>query len=151
MYPFYRTTVFKNGKAYIDENGMRDQTVVTEGRLEHLKNDFLHYDFKDLQSWIAKHNWYSDLEVKNLTYGIQGADGTRTDTADKTIKLRDGFYYKLPRYFRARLYYWYRYYFRLGFLDGEAGRVHAFLQAYWYRYLIDAKLLEKEVKERDGR
>lgn len=148
MYPFYRTTIFKNGKGYIDENGMRDQTVITEGRLEYLKNDFLHYDFKSLDAWIQKHNWYSSLEVKNLVGDMTDADGKRTATADKTIKMRDGLYYKLPRYFRARLYYWYRYYFKLGFLDGEAGRVHAFLQAYWYRYLIDAKLLEKEVENR---
>lgn len=149
MYPFYRTTIFKNGKGYIDENGMRDQTVITEGRLEYLKNDFLHYDFKSLDAWINKHNWYSSLEVKNLVGDMTDADGKRTATADKTIKMRDGLYYKLPRYFRARLYYWYRYYFKLGFLDGEAGRVHAFLQAYWYRYLIDAKLLEKEVQHRE--
>ena len=148
MYPFYRTTIFKNGKGYIDENGMRDQTVITEGRLEYLKNDFLHYDFKSLDAWIQKHNWYSSLEVKNLVGDMADADGKRTATADKTIKMRDGLYYKLPRYFRARLYYWYRYYFKLGFLDGEAGRVHAFLQAFWYRYLIDAKLLEKEVENR---
>ena len=146
MYPFYRTTIFKTGKGYIDENGMRDQTVITEGRLEYLKNDFLHYDFKSMDSWIQKHNWYSSLEVKNLVGDTVNADGKRTDTADKTIKVRDGLYYKLPRYFRARLYYWYRYYFKLGFLDGEAGRVHAFLQAYWYRYLVDAKLFEQEVK-----
>ena len=148
MYPFYRTTIFKNGKGYIDENGMRDQTVITEGRLEYLKNDFLHYDFKSMEAWIQKHNWYSSLEVKNLVGDMADADGKRTATADKTIKMRDGLYYKLPRYFRARLYYWYRYYFKLGFLDGEAGRVHAFLQAYWYRYLIDAKLFEKEVERR---
>lgn len=148
MYPFYRTTIFKTGKGYIDENGMRDQTVITEGRLEYLKNDFLHYDFKSMEAWIQKHNWYSSLEVKNLVGDTQDADGKRTATADKTIKMRDGFYYRLPRYFRARLYYWYRYYFKLGFLDGEAGRVHAFLQAYWYRYLIDAKLFEKEVERR---
>lgn len=148
MYPFYRTTIFKTGKGYIDENGMRDQTVITEGRLEYLKNDFLHYDFKSMEAWIQKHNWYSSLEVKNLVGDMTDADGKRTATADKTIKMRDGLYYKLPRYFRARLYYWYRYYFKLGFLDGEAGRVHAFLQAYWYRYLIDAKLFEKEVERR---
>lgn len=148
MYPFYRLTIFKTGKGYIDENGMRDQTVVSEGKIEYLKNDFLHYDFKDLASWIAKHNWYSSLEVKNFS-GTKESEGTRTDTAKKTIKMRDGFYYKLPRYFRAKLYYWYRYYFKLGFLDGQAGRVHAFLQAYWYRYLIDAKIFEKEIEKRD--
>ena len=148
MYPFYRLTIFKTGKGYIDENGMRDQTVVSEGKIEYLKNDFLHYDFKDLASWVAKHNWYSSLEVKNFS-GMVESEGTRTDTAKKTIKMRDGFYYKLPRYFRAKLYYWYRYYFKLGFLDGQAGRVHAFLQAYWYRYLIDAKIFENEIKEKD--
>lgn len=146
MYPFYRLTIFKTGKGYIDEKGMRDQTIITEGTVEYLKNDFLHYDFKNLETWIAKHNWYSSMEVKNLIDKTDNDQGMRTSSAKKTIKARDGFYYKLPKYFRAKLYYWYRYYFKLGFLDGEAGRVHAFLQAYWYRYLIDAKLFEKEKK-----
>ena len=146
MYPFYRLTIFKTGKGYIDEKGMRDQTIITEGTVEYLKNDFLHYDFKNLETWITKHNWYSSLEVKNLVDNTKNDQGTRTSSAKKAIKARDGFYYKLPRYFRAKLYYWYRYYFKLGFLDGEAGRVHAFLQAYWYRYLIDAKIFEKEIE-----
>lgn len=151
MYPFYRTTIFKTGKGYIDEQGMRDQTVITEGTLKYLKNDCLHYDFKTLEAWISKHNWYSSLEVKNLVgdTDAKDSDGKRTGSAEKTIKMRDGLYYKLPKFFRARLYFWYRYYFKLGFLDGKAGKVHAFLQAYWYRYLIDAKLLEKEINSRD--
>ena len=99
MYPFYRTTIFKNGKGFIDENGMRDQTIISEGKLEYLKNDFLHYDFKNLETWVSKHNWYSSLEVKNLVSDdCLDAEGKRTSSADKTIKMRDGFYYKLPRY-----------------------------------------------------
>ena len=43
---------------------------------------------------------------------------------------------------RAHLYYVYRYYIRLGFLDGKEGKIYAFLQAYWYRYLVDAKIYE---------
>ena len=148
MYPFRKVIIFKTGKGYIDETGMRDHPIISEGQIEVLKNDFLHYDFKSMEAWIQKHNWYSTLEVRNLVGDMADADGKRAATADKAIKMRDGLYYKLPRYFRARLYYWYRYYFKLGFLDGEAGRVHAFLQAYWYRYLIDAKLLEKEVEHR---
>ena len=38
--------------------------------------------------------------------------------------------------------------FKLGFLDGTPGRVYAFSQAYWYRYLIDAKIYEKQVEEK---
>lgn len=50
-------------------------------------------------------------------------------------------YYSLPKFFRAHLYFIYRYYFRLGFLDGTEGKIYTFLQAYWYRYLVDAKSL----------
>ena len=51
-------------------------------------------------------------------------------------------YYKLPIGFRSHLYYLYRYYIKLGFLDGKEGKIYAFLQAYWYRYLVDAKIYE---------
>lgn len=44
--------------------------------------------------------------------------------------------------FRSHLYYLYRYYIKLGFLDGKEGKIYAFLQAYWYRYLVDAKIYE---------
>lgn len=149
MYPFYRLTIFKTGKGFVDEKGMRDQTILSEGKVEYLKNDFNHYDFKSLEAWISKHNWYSSLEVKNKINDVNESEGTRTDISKKTIKMRDGLYYKLPKFFRARLYFWYRYYLKLGFLDGKAGKIHAFMQAYWYRYLIDAKLYEKEIENRD--
>ena len=67
-----------------------------------------------------------------------------------TKKMRDNFYYRLPKFFRARLYFWYRYYIQLGFLDGKPGKIYAFLQAYFYRYLVDAKIYESEVNKRDG-
>ena len=118
-----------------------------------MKNDCLHYDFKDLTAWINKHNWYATREVADYMATIENKqiDTSLYHEAEKTKKLRDGLYYKLPKFWRARFYYWYRYYFKLGFLDGEAGRVHAFLQAYWYRYLIDAKILEQEIKKKEGR
>jgi hypothetical protein len=31
---------------------------------------------------------------------------------------------------------------RLGLLDGQAGTAFHFLQGFWYRYLVDAKLAE---------
>ncbi|MBQ7115228.1 MAG: glycosyltransferase family 2 protein [Clostridia bacterium] len=148
VYPFYRTTIFKYGKGYIDEVGMRDQTIITEGELLYLKNDCLHYDFKSLENWISKHNWYSTLETINYEQATKDdTDANLPESAKKTRKARNNLYYKLPKYFRAKLYYWYRYYLKLGFLDGEAGRIHAFMQAYWYRYLIDAKIYEMETKK----
>jgi len=36
----------------------------------------------------------------------------------------------------------YRYFFRLGVLDGRPGLVFHGLQGYWYRFLVGAKVLE---------
>ncbi len=61
-------------------------------------------------------------------------------------KQRRNFYYKLPLFFRAKIYYWYRYYIQLGFLDGREGKIFIYLQAYWYRFIVDAKLYERDRK-----
>lgn len=153
IYPFYNLTIFKYGYGRYEDRAMGEHVVLAEGQTIDLKNDCLHYDFKDLTAWINKHNWYATREVADYMATIENKqiDTSLYHEAEKTKKLRDGLYYKLPKFWRARFYYWYRYYFKLGFLDGEAGRVHAFLQAYWYRYLIDAKILEQEIKKKEGR
>ncbi len=153
IYPFYNLTVFKFGMGRYEDRAMGEHVVLSEGKTEDLKNDCLHYDFKDLSAWINKHNWYATREVADYMATLENkqVDTSLYHEAEKTKKLRDGLYYKLPKFWRARFYYWYRYYIRLGFLDGEAGRVHAFLQAYWYRYLIDAKILEEELKRKEGK
>ena len=51
-------------------------------------------------------------------------------------------YARLPGGFRAFAYFFYRYVIRLGFLDGQAGTAFHFLQGFWYRYLVDAKVAE---------
>jgi hypothetical protein len=40
---------------------------------------------------------------------------------------------------------------RLGFLDGQAGTAFHFLQGFWYRYLVDAKVAEVQryMREKD--
>ena len=59
-------------------------------------------------------------------------------------KKKRGFYYRLPKFLRARLYFWYRYYIQLGFLDGKEGKIFFYLQSYWYRFLVDSKIYEQE-------
>ena len=144
VYPFYNLTVFKYGKARYEERKMGEHVVLSEGKTIELDNDCLHYDYKDLSIWIAKHNWYSTRETRDY---FDTLDNSQIETslygeAEKAKKLRDNIYYKLPLFFRAHLYYIYRYYFKLGFLDGKEGKMYAFLQAYWYRFLVDTKIYE---------
>lgn len=152
IYPFYNLTIFKNGYGRYEERSMGEHIVLSKGKTIDLSNDCLHYDCKDLNSWINKHNWYATREVNDYftTISQKQIKTSLYHEAEKAKKIRDGLYYKMPKFFRARLYYYYRYYFRLGFLDGRPGKIHAFLQAYWYRYLVDAKIMEKELEEKNN-
>lgn len=153
VYPFYNVTIFKNGLGRYEDRAMGEHVVVPTGRLITLKNDCLHYDFKNLDAWIEKHNKYSAREVADRRALCENNDGLPElyGEAEKTKGLRDNLYYKLPMFLRAHLYFIYRYYFKLGFLDGKPGKIYAFLQAYWYRFLVDAKLYESELLERADR
>ena len=152
MYPFYNLTIFKYGIGRYEDRALGEHVILSKGRTIDLKNDCLHFDFKSLDAWINKHNWYATREVAD--YYATRSKGQEDPNklyheAKKTSKLRDGLYYRMPKFLRAKLYFWYRYYLRLGFLDGKAGYVHAFLQAYWFRFLVDAKIMEQELKEKN--
>ena len=151
IYPFRKLLVFKNGKGHMEDRHMDEHIVLDEGYAVEMRNDSEHHDFKDLTYYIDKHNKYASREV--LDYFEQREKKGNTDDSKLDVgaklkrKIKFGIYYKLPMGFRAHLYYWYRYYFKLGFLDGKEGKIFAFMQAYWYRYLVDAKIYEREKQE----
>lgn len=146
IYPFCKLLCFKYGKGSIEDRNMDEHIVLFEGRSISMKNDCEHHDYKDLTSFISKHNDYSSREVLDYLQNRKtGAEDGKPLNKRAGIKrwIKFKIYYKLPMGMRAHLYYWYRYYFKLGFLDGKEGKIYAFLQAYWYRYLVDAKIYEK--------
>ena len=101
---------------------------------------------KDLDNYIKRYNWYATREMQDYIDFTRGAS-TQINT-DKAIlaqrKKKFGFYYKMPRYVRAWAWFLYNYIFRGGFLDGREGFVFCFLECYWYRLLVDAKIFEYE-------
>ena len=146
IYPFRKLLVFKPGKAHMENRNMDEHIVLDEGKSVEMKSDCMHQDFKSLYAWIEKHNKYSDREV--LDY-LNREEAQSNNALSKGAKFKRfvkfKIYYKLPMGIRAHLYYWYRYYFKLGFLDGKEGKIFAFLQAYWYRFLVDAKIHEQKL------
>ena len=138
MYPWKKLICYKTGKGDIEDRAMDEHIVVFEGRVTELKNDSLHFDFKSLEVWTAKHNWYSSKEAADY-FAIEKRSDEKHSL--KTV-IKNKLYYKLPIGTRAHIYFIYRYYLKMGFLDGKEGKIYAFLQAYWYRYLVDAKIYE---------
>src|SRR5690606_2079559 len=58
--------------------------------------------------------------------------------------VKERIYNRLPFTVSSTLYFLWRYIFQLGFLDGRSGLVYHFLQGYWYRFLVGAKVMELE-------
>lgn len=150
IYPFRKLLVFKYGKGQIEDKNMDEHIVLSEGRAIEVKNDSEHHDYKDLTAYVDKHNSYATREAldyfenRKKEKRIAGKHLDRSAQFKNFVKFK--IYYRLPMGMRAHLYFWYRYYFKLGFLDGREGKIFAFLQAYWYRFLVDAKIYEQEKK-----
>ena len=142
-YPFIKMTVWKKDCGKFEEREFGEHVVLNKGTYETFVNDCLHYDFKDIDSFVSKHNWYATREKKDYFDRLSIEQKNLYQQAERTKKLRDRFYYKLPLFFRARLFFVYRYYFQLGFLDGKEGKIYATIQTYFYRFIVDAKIYEK--------
>lgn len=148
-YPELLLRIFKYGHGMSEMKMMDEHLIILDGKVETFENDFIDNNNKSLEWWINKHNWYSNKEVLDRQINEKESRETVSETETSLqAKMKRFFknygYYSMPKFLRAHLYFVYRYYFRLGFLDGTEGRIYTFLQAYWYRYLIDAKIYECE-------
>ncbi len=147
-YPELLLRIFRVGHGMSEMKMMDEHLIVTDGDVLTFKNDFSDNNQKSLEWWIGKHNWYSNKEVLDRQMKTESAESVEDTAASAQAKIKrfvkNHGYYSLPKFFRAHLYFIYRYYIRLGFLDGKEGKIYTFLQAYWYRYLVDAKLYECE-------
>lgn len=140
MYPWKKLSVYKTGIGYIEDRNMDEHIILSSGTTVTAKKDSRHLAFRGLTFLINKCNWYSTREA--MDYFEQKNISPQYASLKTRIKMN--VYYKLPMGFRSWLYYVYCYYIRRGFLDGKEGKIFAFLYAYWYRFLVDAKIYEHE-------
>lgn len=136
------------------ENRLYDQhfyATVPAGKLRgwvHDKNALT------LSDWTARHNRWSDLESREILSSEDMAGDVLQpralgDARERTRYIKH-LYYRLPGGLRSLAYFLYRYVFRLGFLDGREGFYFAFLQALWFRLLVDGKVYESRQAQRTG-
>ncbi len=145
-YPTWILRLFRKGKAHSEEREMDEHIILSSGRAEKLKHDFVDENLSNLEWWTNKHNDFSTREVEAVLRE-RGAQYLRGQAGRKRW-IKERMYLKLPMFFRAFLYFIYRYIIRLGFLDGKEGLIFHFLQGFWYRFLVDAKLYEIKKKNK---
>jgi len=145
-YPTWLLRVWRNGLGTCEQRWMDEHILLSKGKVANLKYDIIDDNQKGLTFWTDKHNRYADREVKDLLSMSDDQDdlinSNQSSQAGKRRWLKKNFYARSPLFLRAFLYFLTRYIIGLGFLDGIQGLVFHFLQGFWYRFLVDAKIYE---------
>jgi glycosyltransferase involved in cell wall biosynthesis len=141
--------LFRNGKGLCEERWMDEHIVLSEGVTQQWQHCFYDDNLNSLGWWISKHNGYSireavdllDIEYDFLPKPTQMLSTTMSaDAANKRNKKKK--YASMPLFWRSFIYFLYRYFIKLGFTEGTTGFIWHFLQGWWYRSLVDAKVYE---------
>jgi glycosyltransferase involved in cell wall biosynthesis len=144
-YPAYHLRLFRKSRGRC-EHRLYDQHFVVPGKTVALRHDYIDVLTSDLNQWTTRHLRWAELEAREVLARERSADRVRADAFGDPIQrrrwLRESFYARWPLFARAFFYWIYRYFFRLGFLDGREGLVFHFLQGCWFRFMIDAKIHE---------
>lgn len=140
--------MFRRGKARY-EHRIMDEHLLIDGDTYTCKGKFIDDNRMPLSFFIQKHNGYAAKEAAlllynefNLNSNTGKESSTHYATAVERKRSQKNGYARLPLFWRAFAYFCYRYFFKLGFLDGKEGFLWDFFQGWWYRTLVDAKVLE---------
>jgi len=153
-YPAWHLRLTRTGAGRCEDR-LYDQHFYVSGAVQKLQGDLIDTLTPDLATFTARHLRWAALEAAEHDAPPDAVGRIRGRLAsDNAIErrrwLRD-WYARLPLFVRPAAYFVYRYIVRLGFLDGRAGLVFHVLQGFWFRFLVDALILERRVRRGEGR
>ncbi len=145
--------VFRKGTATMEDKIM-DEHFKVEGKVINTNIDIIEANYdrqENIGLWTEKHNRYSTREaISFLTrkYNLDKQGNNIGNFFGSRIErkrwFKEHFFYKMPYFIRPFLYFIFRFFIQLAFLDGTPGFIHAILQAFWYRLLVDTKIYQIE-------
>ncbi len=143
--------MFRYKKGICENRWMDEHIMLLEGTSRIYKNAICDHNLNNLTWWIQKHNNYSireAVDLLNLKYGLlaekEATEISQLSADAKAKRLKKEKYNKMPLFVRSFIYFLYRYFYLLGFTEGKEGFLWHFLQGWWYRTLVDAKIFEIE-------
>ena len=158
---FYKLALFRRGKGNFEcrarnqNSSMCDmevhEHVLVNGTTQKLSHRLLHHNVDSLDRYIHKHNQYSNWEARvsaeRETNGDQVEPALFGTQAQRRRWLRKRFF-GLPG--SPILFFLYKYFLRLGFLDGVPGLIYCAFQGIQF-FHIKAKLYELKHAPRNPR
>ena len=149
IYPVKLLRVFRYGKGMCEQRLMDEHIQLTEGCAVEFEHDFCDHNLNDLSWFCHKHVNYAIREAVDLLDIELDLTGTAEMDENKNIsrqaqakRMKKHKYVRHPLFWRSFAYFCYRYFLKGACLDGKVGFIWTFLQGWWYRTLVDAKVYE---------
>ena len=149
IYPVKLLRVFRYGKGMCEQRLMDEHIQLTEGYAIEFEHDFCDHNMNNLSWFCHKHVNYAIREAVDLLDIELNLTGVAETDSDKEIspqalamRMKKHKYAKQPLFWRSFAYFCYRYFLKGACLDGKIGFIWTFLQGWWYRMLVDAKVYE---------
>jgi glycosyltransferase involved in cell wall biosynthesis len=143
--------LFRHRNAEVDESELVDWRLRLRGPTGFLRGEITEHNLKedDLDFWIDKHQKFASRMAAEETLRRSGVIGWSiqprlSGNPDERMAWLKDRWYSCPLYVRPFLYFGYRYFWRMGFLDGWNGLLFHFLQAFWFRLLVDIRVSDLE-------
>ena len=151
LQPNWHLRLWRAGTGRCEERWM-DEHIFVAGPTRTTVIEIADINLNPVGWWTAKHNGYASreaIEVLARKYPLLDRAAPAAETLHGPVRLKrlvkERLFNRLPGGMRAKVYFFWRYWVRLGFLDGAEGYFFHFLQVYWYRTLIDCKVREIEL------
>ena len=149
IYPVTLLRLFRRGKGRCEERLMDEHIQVSDGDVIQFDNDFCDHNLNNLSWFCHKHVNYAvreaadllDMEI-GLTGAAAGDDSKIINPQASSKRKKKHRYARQPLFWRSLAYFIYRYVVKGAFLEGKEGFLFTFMQGWWYRTLVDAKVLE---------
>jgi len=154
-YPKYLLKLFRRRGCVLDERELVDHHFYVKGPTLKASNDIIeeNHNENDIGFWISKHVRYAKRMAEETVNRDRCRGGLLLrprlfgNPDERTTWLKYAWAH-LPLYVRPTLYFLYRYFFRLGFLVGKEGFIFHFLQAWWFRLLVDIN--QEDLRRQEG-
>lgn len=151
-YPLHLLRLWRTGQGEVEDRWMDEHVIIHGGRTINMDGEFADVSLRDITFFTAKHNAYATREAIDVLdqrhrlfdKGVSLSEESSGKQAGVKRFVKERVYNNLPFGIGPLLYFLYRYFIQLGFLDGRTGLIYHFLQGFWYRFLVDAKTLELE-------
>ena len=155
IYPVVMMRMCRTGYGRYADRLMDEHMVLNQGKSIVMDNDFCDHSLINISDYCRKHIDYAQREATvvldemymlSTDYDAKGMSDIREDEslgkqAEGKHKKKNK-YNSLPLFWRSFAYFIFRYILKGGFIDGKEGFIFAFIQGWWYRMLVDAKVYE---------